>query len=406
MAWAGDLVLLITDVTAVTVDSSRRIVIDAAIAVDGSRILEVAKSASLEARYPNAERLDGRGMLDVLVHSRYDFDRLAQAVDDFGMRGVLAKMVMDQAGVAQQAGVIDSGMLETEERSLAEADRAIGTWNGAAGGRIQVWYGPRVPRDPAGACSPAFYEKVARLAEEHGSGITVHLAGEKEDVPFFRREFDRLPVEFARDHGLVGPNVLLAMGCWISEEEIPILAETGTSLAHCPSANMKLASGVARVPEMLAAGVNVALGCDSGANNNCFDMVREMKAASLLHAIDRMDPRALTAEQAVEMATINGARAIGREHDLGSLEAGKQADIVLVDLDQPHTSPVLDPIANLVYCAHGGDVDTVMVAGRILMRDRTVLVADEDEILADAEERARSALKRAGVSVGPEWPME
>lgn len=464
--------LLITDVTAITVDDRRRIVTEAAIAVEGSRIAEVGKVADLAARHPDAERLDGHGMValpglvdthvhtpqamlrsvaddvpwrpylerfiwplqatytpedalasmklcllemvksgttsfvDVLVHGRYDFDGLARAVDDFGLRGTLAKMVMDQAGLAAERGVIDPGMLETEERSLAEADRAIRTWHGAGDGRLRVWYGPRVPREPAVACSPEFYAKVSRLAAERDSGITVHLAGEREDVPFFRREFGRLPVEFARDFGLLGSNVLLAMGCHISEAEIPLLAETGTSIAHCPSANMKLASGVARVPEMRGAGVAVGLGCDSGANNNCFDMIREMKAASLLHAIDRMDARALTAEDAVEMATIDGARALGLDGEIGSLEPGKQADIVLVDLRRPHTSPVLDPVANLVYCAHGGDVDTVVVAGQLLMRGREVLVADEAAIIDEAETRSRAVLERAGIQVKPSWPVE
>ncbi len=215
-----------------------------------------------------------------------------------------------------------------------------------------------------------------------------------------------MPVEFARDHGLVGPNVLLAWGVWISEEEIPILAETGTKVAHCPQPNMKLASGIGKVPEMRAAGVTVGLGCDSGANNNSLDMIREMKAASLLHDVARLDARALTAEDVVEMATIDGARCIGRDYDLGSLEAGKQADIVLVDLHKAHTMPVFDPVANLVYAAHGGDVDTVMVAGEVLVRGGEVLVADEEEILAAADKRGRAVLERAGVTVRPDWPVE
>jgi cytosine/adenosine deaminase-related metal-dependent hydrolase len=464
-------VLLIHDVTAITVDAERRVVTDAAIAVNGDRIAEVGKAADLLGRYPGAERLDGRGMVaipglidahvhspqtmlrsvaddvpwrpyleafiwpiqggytpedarasmrltllemlksgttgfvDPLVHTRYDFDSLAQTVLDMGMRAVLAKIVMDQAAVAEQMGVIHPGMLETEERSLAEAERALGRWGGAGGGRVQVWYGPRVPREPAVACSPAFYKKVSELAAGAGSGITIHLAGEREDIAFFRREFGMLPVEFAQEYGLTGPNVLVAMGTWISEEEVPILAETGTSVVHCPSANMKLASGVARIPEMRAAGVTVALGCDSGANNNCLDMVREMKAASLLHSVHRMDAAALTAEDVLEMATIEGARAIGREADLGSLEAGKQADVVLVDLRRPHTVPRFDPVANLVYCAHGGDVDTVLVAGRVLMRGREVLMADEEEILEDAERHGREVLRRAGVEVATRWPV-
>jgi cytosine/adenosine deaminase-related metal-dependent hydrolase len=462
---------LITNVTAVTMDADRRILTRAAIAIEDDRIVAVDKSDVLEARYAQADRLDGQEMLalpglidahchspqtmlrsvaddlpwrpyledyiwplqgsytpedalvsmkltllemiksgttcfvDPLVHTRYDLDRLAQAVDEMGMRAVLAKMVMDQAGVAQQMGVIDAGMLETEEQSLAEAERAIQTWNGAAGGRLRIWYGPRVPREPAIACSPDFYPRVQALASEHGVGLTVHLAGEIDDLEFFQREFGRKPAEFARDFGLVGPNVLIAMGCWISEEEISILADNGVKLVHCPSANMKMASGIARVPAMRRKGVTVALGCDSGANNNSLDMIREMKAASLLQNIANMDATALTAEDALEMATLEGARAIGQEDDLGSLEAGKQADVILVNLRKAHTTPQFDPIANLVYCAHGGDVDTVLVAGEVLMRNRQVLVADESAILADAETHGRALLQRTGTEIKPLWPV-
>ena len=227
-----------------------------------------------------------------------------------------------------------------------------------------------------------------------------------EDMTFIRDEFGMLPAEFAQRYDLVGPNVLLINGCWFNEEEIQILADTDTRLVHSPSANMKMATGVAKVPQMRDAGVTVALGCDGGANNNCNDMIREMKAASLLHNLTMMDPTTLTAEDALEMATIDGARAIGREDELGSLQVGKQADVILVDLQQPHTMPIHDPIANLVYAAHGGNVDTVMVAGKVLMRDREVLVADEAAILEEAQARGAALLERGGIEVAPEWRIE
>ena len=163
---------------------------------------------------------------------------------------------------------------------------------------------------------------------------------------------------------------------------------------------MKMGEGFAKVPQMRDAGVTVALGCDAGANNNCHDMIREMKAASLLHNVRMMDPTTLTAEDALEMATIEGARAIGRGDQLGSLEAGKQADVILVDLRRPHTMPIHDPIANLVFSAHGGNVDTVIVAGQVLMRGRQVLVADEAAILEEAQERVR----RCWTGPGSRWP--
>jgi cytosine/adenosine deaminase-related metal-dependent hydrolase len=462
--------LVLHHVTAVTLDARRRIITDAALAVEADRIVAVGKAADLLARYPDAERLDGQGMLalpgfidththsdqallrsvaddqpwkpflfeyifpllahrtpadavaslklcmlemlksgtttfvDCMVHSRYDFDALAQTVEEFGLRAVMAKYVMPQAAFAPESG-IDAGALTSEHQSLAEARRAFACWHNAAGGRLQVWFGPLVPRDPA-TSSPDFYRRVAACAAELGTGIIIHLGAEREDLAFFRDTYGLRPVEFARQVGLVGPNVLLIGGCWFDDDEIAILAETNTRVAHSPCANMKMASGITRVPQMRAAGVTVALGCDAGANNNCHDMIREMKAASLLHNIAQMNARTLTAEAALEMATLEGARAIGREADLGSLEPGKQADILLVNLNEPHTTPVFDPIANLVYAAHGGNVDTVMVAGRVLMRGRQVLYADEAAIMREAGECGRALLARGGLHVAPNWPVE
>ena len=473
--WApkGKTMLLIHNVTAVTVDSLRRIVTEAAIVVEDDRILELGKAADLVPRHPDAEPLDGRGMLalpglidahahtdqtllrsaaddlpwrpylknviwpllgqrtseevliglklcmlemiksgttcfvDSIVPSHYDFDMLAQAVVDMGMRGVLAKYVLPGTLFERDTRLVDAGSFGTEEESLADAERGIRAWHGAASGRLQVWFGPLVPREePAATASPDFYRRVSQLAAEHGSGITIHLAGSEEDPAFFHREFGMLPAEFALSCGLVGPNVLLINGTWLSEDEISILAETHTNLVHSPSANMKMGEGFAKIPQMRAAGVTVALGCDAGANNNCMDMIREMKAASLLHNVTHMDPTTLTAEDALEMATIEGARAIGRADELGSLEVGKQADLILVDLKQPHTMPIYDPIANLVYAAHGGNVDTVIVAGKVLMQGRKVLVADEEAILGEAQERGQALLERGGIQVAPEWPIE
>jgi 5-methylthioadenosine/S-adenosylhomocysteine deaminase len=299
-----------------------------------------------------------------------------------------------------------AGGIINEDQSFADAREAIFKWHGAADGRLQVWYGPQVPRAPATTCSPEFYARVAHQAAEYATGITIHLGAEADDIPFFEQTFHLKPVEFALMYGMVGSNVLLINGCWFTDDEIRILAETDTRLVHSPSANMKMASGVAKVTRMREAGVTVALGCDSGANNNCHDMIREMKAASLLQKISGMDAHAMPAEAVLEMATINGARAIGRQTTLGSIEPGKQADLILVNMRQPHTQPEYDPIANLVYCAHGGDVDTVLVAGRILMRNRKMIHVDEREILDEAQTRGQALLDSAGIRVTSNWPIE
>ena len=203
--------------------------------------------------------------------------------------------------------------------------------------------------------------------------------------------------------GLVGRNVVFAHGVWLTEREWQILASKGASVAHCPSSNMKLASGIAKVPEMLEAGVNVGLGCDGGPSNNCYDMVREMKTASLLQKARLLDPLAMRAEAVLEMATINGAKALGLQEDLGSIEVGKKADLILVSLKKPHLTPALNTVSHLVYAAEGPDVETVIIDGKIVMENRSVKTFDEEKVIQEANRRGEKLLERAGVEITSKW---
>jgi len=266
-------------------------------------------------------------------------------------------------------------------------------------GRIQVWFGPRTP----GACTPELYREIVELARQHRTGITMHLAEVKDDVDYTKREFGKLPAEFAQDLGLVGRNVLLAHTVWLTQPEIEILGRSNTNTVHCPSSNMKLGSGTAKIPEMIEAGVNVSLGCDGGPSNNTYDMLREMKIAALLQKVRVHDPTRLRAETVLEMATINGAKAVGLEHEIGSLEEGKKADIIVLELRKPHLTPIFSLASNLVYAASGGDVETTIVDGRILMENKRLLTLDEDKVLMEAERRGRSLLERSGVKVRSAW---
>ena len=199
-------------------------------------------------------------------------------------------------------------------------------------------------------------------------------------------------------------NVLLINGCQMTPDEIRILAETGTHLAHSPVANMKMATGILPVPSVLAAGVNVSLGTDGALNNNSYDMFSEMKTAVLLQNAVRHHARALTAEQVLEMATCHGARAIGRD-DLGSLEPGKQADFILLDLERPNTLPMHDLISNLVFSANGSHVRDVFVAGQVV-RDRLLTGFDEAALLADINDKAMRIADQLSLSTHSTWPIE
>ena len=456
--------LLIVNGLIVTLDKQRRIIEDGAVAVEGNKIVAIGKTDDIAREYHGEKVIDADGMavlpglvdchvhlaqalirgcaddvplipwlrdyvwvlqgnftpedgrasaelamaefirsgtttfVECMIHRRYGFNGIAEAVDRAGMRAVLSKIVMDMPGYALEEGIMYKGMIEEKEETTRETLDMLRKWHGHDG-RIQVWFGPRTP----GACTPELYREIVELARQHRTGITMHLAEVKDDVDYTRREFGKLPAEFARDLGLIGRNVLLAHMVWLTQPEIEILGRSNTNTVHCPSSNMKLGSGIAKIPEMIKAGVNVSLGCDGGPSNNTYDMLREMKIAALLQKVRMHDPTRLQAETVLEMATINGAKAVGLEHEIGSLEESKKADIILLELRKPHLIPIFSIVSNLVYAANGSDVDTTIVDGRILMEKKKLLTIDEDRVLREAERRARSLLGRSGIKLRPNW---
>jgi cytosine/adenosine deaminase-related metal-dependent hydrolase len=455
-------VLLIENVTAVTVDSERRIVTDAAIAVDGERIAAIGKVAAMRARFPAAEALDGRGMaaipglidthghadqsllrglgdehhwiplLDNIVEPylrerspadaviayqlsgiemlragttcfvspnvdpRDDFPALTAALEALGIRAVLARWTAPDDGPDTPA---------TARASVAAALADIEAWNGSAGDRVRMWFGLMIPRRPGDGVFPHFYRRVAAAARDLGTGITYHFCSEIEDSYYMDNAFGMRPAAWSHANDVLGPNVLAIGASSVTADELRILAETGTHVAHSPVANMKRAAGIFPLPDALAAGVPVALGTDGGLNNNSHDMFAEMKSALLLHNAVRRRASTIAAETMLELATIAGARAIGRERDLGSLEAGKLADIVLVDLDRPHTTPVHDIVSNLVLAANGANVDTVIVGGRIVVRGGQIAGVDERAVLADARAAGERVRAQLGLRPVARWPV-
>jgi len=335
--------------------------------------------------------------LESLLHSRYGLDGIAESIEQCGMRGVLGKTVMSLPGYGSEESIMHPGMVEDGETCLQEVETYFKRWNGKANDRIRIWYGAR----SLGGCTPQLYSQISEGAKRLGTGVTIHLSEVQEDVRYAKKEFGKMPAEFMDQVGLVGPKIVYAHGVWLTEPEWHIMAKKGASVAHCPSSNMKLSSGMASVPEMLNAGVNVGLGCDGGPSNNCYDMVREMKTAALLHKVRTMDPLTMSAEVVLEMATIKGARALGLEDQIGSLEVGKKADLIVVNMRKPHLTPTFNAVSNMVYAAEGSDVETTIIDGKIIMEDRVVKTLDEEEVLRKANERAFNVLKRAGLQITP-----
>lgn len=453
--------------TIITVDKTRRIIGDGAMLVRGGRIAAVGKTYDLALAFPDEEREDLRGdivlpgLVDTHVHlaqamirgcaddlelidwlgkrvwvlqgnydeadgrasaelcilemlksgttaflecmlaGRYGLDGIAEAVLASGIRGVLSKIVMDTATYASKDDWMHPGMREDRATTVRDTLQAFERWNGAEG-RLQIWFGPRTP----GGVTPELYKEISRLAQERGMGITVHLAEVKADREYILKTYGLRPVEFAREVGLYGPRAVLAHVIWVDDEEIRMLAESGTHVTHNPSSNSKLASGFARIAEMLQAGVNVSIGCDGGPSNNTYDLLRELKWVCYLQKARLLDPQVVPAEAAIEMATIHGAKALGWEHEIGSLEVGKKADFIVIDTRKPHLTPSPNPVSTVVHCATGADVREVVIDGKVVVRDGRALTLDEEKVVRTARERAEALFRRAGVKAGPRWPVE
>ena len=340
--------------------------------------------------------------LETGLVGRYGVDNIIEFLHESGIRAAVARHVMDLKGYALEENILHEGLVEPGDTSFNDTVRLYQKYHGWDS-KIWIWFGPRTP----GAVSLELYKKISEKARELKTGITMHLAEVREDVEYTTKLFGKKPVEFAHWVGLTGPNVVLVHVVWATSEEIDLLAKTKTSVSHNPSSNMKLASGGAKVAEMLRKGVNVTLGTDGGPSNNDYDLLREMKIAALLQPLITGDPEAVRAEQVLEMATINGARALMVDNMVGSIEVGKKADIVVVDFNQPHLKPTNNPVSHLVYSAMGSDVRHVIIDGKLVVYDRRILTFDEEEVLSKADEVAHNLYQRAGVCLEPDlkWPV-
>ncbi|HHY48026.1 MAG TPA: amidohydrolase [Firmicutes bacterium] len=298
-------------------------------------------------------------------------DKVAEAVEISGMRGVLSRGLI---GVAPGA-----------EGSLKEAITFCRRWNGKAGGRISTMLGPHAIY----TCPPVFIEKVVKEAEMLGVGLHIHISETQKEVRECVERYGSSPVKVLKDAGLFELKVLAAHCVHLSREDMEILAQFGVGVAHNPTSNLKLASGIAPVPEMLKMGITVGIGTDGAASNNNLDMVEEMRLCALIHKVTSLDPTVLPARTALRMATTFGARAVGLGKMIGSIEPGKLADIILVDAHRPHMVPAHDVVSHLVYAAHSDDISTVIINGQVVMEEGRILTIDEERVFEEVQTRAR-----------------
>lgn len=305
-------------------------------------------------------------MLDMYA----SMDQVAKAVLETGTRAVLAR------------GLIGNG--PNGERAFEENISLVNTYHGAGNGRVQVMFGPHAPY----TCSGEYLQKVKAEADRLGVGIHIHVSETEDEIQMIKEQYGKTPVQWLNDLGLFGGHVVAAHCVHLTEEDMKILADKKVCVAHNAESNMKLNSGTAPILELRSHGVVVGLGTDGASSNNNLDLIGEMRTAAFQQKLKK-DSTALPAYEVLEMATIGGAQALGLEK-VGMLAPGYKADLISLDFDQPHFYPRFSIPAHLVYVAHAGDVQTVMVDGEILMEDRQLKTLNVKQICQEVEHRAKS----------------
>lgn len=345
------------------------------------------KSARASARLSVAEMIKGGTTCALTMETVNHTAEAFRVVEETGFRATIGKCMMDKGDDVPDA------LHEETESSIRESLALLEEWNGRAEGRIRYCFAPRF----AVSCTRELLSEVARLAREHGVMVHTHASENLTEIEMVERETSMRNVTYLHSLGITGRHVALAHCIHLDDAELEILASTGTHVAHCPSSNLKLGSGIAPIKEMIERGISVSLGADGAPCNNRLDMFTEMRTAALLQKVSH-GADVLPAQRALRLATIDGARALGLEQEIGSLETGKRADVIIVNLDCLHSTPrPADITSAIVYSAQASDVRTVIIDGRLLMRERELLSMNEREVVEEANRESSLLRKRAGL---------
>jgi 5-methylthioadenosine/S-adenosylhomocysteine deaminase len=456
--------VLLSGGTVVTVDKQRRIIRDGAVAIRGSDIIAVGKRENFEREFEARMVRDCKhklimpGLVNSHLHfyhtmhrglapedaggvlwSNYVHGKIAtkltaedeiyggliilletlksgtttfleagsynpaaaiEGVSRIGMRGLMGRRSFDQAILGH------SMLMEDTETCLRENEKFLKAYrDGYNGGLLKAC----VDIVGQGRCTDRLYLESKKMADDYGTILNLHLAAVAEEVTATRANTGYRPVEHLYRLGILDSNVSLVHMVHVTDREVRMLAKTKANVIHCPSTALKLnyeLSSKGRFPEMLEHGVNVGVGGDASDCSNFADMVRVMYLAAVLPKDYRNDPGISAAETAIEMATINGAKALGMADEIGSLEPGKRADVIILNMWSPEWIPNYSEVQNLVYSADGRSVETVYVNGRLIMENRKVLTVDENEVIERCMELSEKLLQRAGVGVPGRWPIQ
>ncbi len=347
-----------------------------------------AESVRASARLGIAELIKGGTTCALTMETVNHTEEVFRIVEETGFRATVGKCMMDKGDE------VPGPLREQSERSVQESLALLETWHLRDSGRIRYCFAPRF----AVSCTPQLLSEVARLSRERGVMVHTHASENRVECELVQRDTGMRNITYLNSLGLTGQHVALAHCIHLDEDELEILKRTRTNVVHCPSSNLKLGSGIAPVQEMLEAGIAVSLGADGAACNNRLDMFTEMRTAALLQKMLH-GAEAIPARRALRLATIDGARAMGLEAEIGSLEIGKRADVIVVRLNALHSTPRPTDLASvLVYSAQAADVDTVIIDGDLLMRERKLLAIDQQQVTDEANREASLLMARAGLS--------
>lgn len=449
--------LVITGGLVVTMNEHQPVIDDGAVAIQGNRIVAVGPSAQVAEQYVASRTLDARrkavlpGLIDTHHHFLQNFHkgtrddlalldwidqvsvpRIRVAVQDYlhgkydiqlhasrlgcadAIRaGITTILNMEWAthpsviDVFEQAGIrvvhtltwtnqwIAPEVILPHDRLLALSDELLERCRGSVAGRVDFRYGLACPN----SCSVEMLKEARRLADHNGVLLHMHIAETKYEWDNIHQLFGCSPTAYLYDLGLLGPDMLGAHCIWLSDDDIELFRRTGTKVAHNPECNMKIADGVAPIKKMIDAGVVVSLGTDGLATNDNMDMFGAMRTAGFLQKVNTMNPAVLPATQTLRMATLGGAEALAMEREIGSLEAGKKADVILVDLTGSHMRPINKIENSLVYCASQRDIDTVICDGRVIMEGGRIMAFNEETWVGNAVGYAYERFRADGIEL-------
>ena len=348
-----------------------------------------ADSIRTSARLGIAELIKGGTTCALTMETVNHTDAVFKVVEETGFRATVGKCMMDKGDE------VPAALHEDTAASVEESVALLYEWNGKADGRIRYCFAPRF----AVSCTSDLLDDVAGLARTHGVMVHTHASENRQECELVEHETGLRNVAYLDSLGLTGRHVALAHCIHLDQNEISILKRTSTNVVHCPSSNLKLGSGIAPIKQMLDEGISVSIGADGAACNNRLDMFTEMRTAALLQKALH-GPEVLAANRVLRMATSDGARAMGLANEIGSLEVGKRADVIVVNLDSPHSLPQpADVVSALVYSAQPADVKAVVIDGQPVMVDGKLVTIDEESLLREASREAEALLKRAGVKL-------